>query len=174
MGTNVIEYGSTTGNFNSMNGIVKECTKCRKYTIWLKINKRYKLIHPNDLFLPPAHPDMPGPVHELYEEARNVASVSERHGIAALRMCLEGIAKEEGYKDGTLEKRIDALCEKNKLVGDELIPFDLIRKAGNDIIHLKEKYTRNDLMLLSDGILYICQMIYERRRKIAAMKKIKK
>ena len=75
--------------------------------------------------------------------------------------------------DGPTALRI-ALCEKNKLVGDELIPFDLIRKAGNDIIHLKEKYTRNDLMLLSDGILYICQMIYERRRKIAAMKKIKK
>ncbi|MDA7997179.1 MAG: DUF4145 domain-containing protein [Nitrosopumilus sp.] len=157
-----------------MGGIVKQCTKCGKYTIWLNEDDEPELIHPRDLFLPPAHPDMPGPVHELYEEARNVASVSERHGIAALRMCLEGIAKEEGYKDDTLEKRIDALCEKNKLVGDELIPFDLIRRVGNDIIHLKEKYTRNDLMLLSDGILYICQMIYERRRKIAAMKKIKK
>lgn len=174
MGTSLVQFNGLSGNFEPMGGIVKQCVKCGEYTIWLEKGGKPKLIYPRDLFLPPAHPDMPKPVHELYEEARNVASVSEHHGMAALRMCLEGIAKEEGYKKGNLEKRIDDLCKQNKLVGDELIPFDLIRQVGNEAIHLKATYTRNDLMLLGDGILYICQMIYERRRKIKAMKKIKK
>lgn len=156
-----------------MHGISKECVRCGKHTIWFRVYNEYKLIYPDNLFLPVAHPDMPPYVRELYDEARVISSVSTRHGMVAMRMCLEGITREQNVYDGNLKSSIAALCKKKNIIDDELVPFEFIRDAGNSSVHLEETYTKEDLILVSKGIHYISEMVYERPKRIDEMKKLK-
>lgn len=155
------------------NGVCRRCAVCDKYTIWVHLNtKNPKLIYPVVSLLPEAHPDMPDPLKELYEEARRVSNVSIRYGLGAFRTCVEAIVDQQGIKEKNLFEGIKKLCSKVGMNGDFKMFFELIRNVGNKSIHMKKIYTMDDANLVCKAIHYISDEIYKKPKMLKAMRSL--
>ena len=141
-GGNLVINGS---NKNVEDSAARYCAVCKKYTIWVHVGTNNpRLIYPVVGILPPAHPDMPDSIKEIYDEARLVSTVSVRYGLGAFRTCVEAIVNEQGIKDKNLYKSIKKLCSKVGINREIEAFFELIRITGNNSMHLKETYTMDN------------------------------
>ena len=77
---------------------------------------------------------MPSEVKEVFEEARQIFSISPRASAGLLRVCVEKITEELGEKEGTLNARIANLVKRG-LPHDVQKALDTVRVIGNNELH---------------------------------------
>jgi hypothetical protein len=107
------------------------CQHCGGFTLWLGD----AMIYPRTGEAPPPHEDMPPRIRELYEEARGVLPASPRASAALLRVALEGLLEEAGYRQGRLADRLEKAREDGKLSADTYKLAEVLRYAGNAAAH---------------------------------------
>ena len=107
------------------------CQHCDGFTLWLGD----AMIYPQVGGAPPPHEEMPPRVRELYEEARGVLPASPRASAALLRVALEGLLEEAGYRQGRLADRLEKAREDGKLSPDTYKLAETLRYAGNAAAH---------------------------------------
>jgi len=107
------------------------CQHCRRFTLWLGD----AMIYPRVGGAPPPHEEMPPQIRELYEEARGVLPASPRASAALLRVALEGLLEEAGYKQGRLADRLQKAYEDRKLSASTYDVAEALRYAGNAAAH---------------------------------------
>jgi hypothetical protein len=107
------------------------CQYCGGFTLWLG----NAMIYPRTGEAPPPHKDMPPQIRELYEEARGVLPASPRASAALLRVVLEGLLKEAGYRRGRLANRLKKARKDGKLSADTYNLAERLRYAGNAAAH---------------------------------------
>jgi hypothetical protein len=107
------------------------CQHCHGFTLWL----RDAMIYPQVGEAPPPHEEMPPRIRELYQEARGVLPASPRASAALLRVVLEGLLEEAGYKQGRLADRLQKAYEDGKLSASTYKVAETLRYAGNAAAH---------------------------------------
>jgi len=93
------------------------------------------MIYPQTGGARPPHEDMPPQIRKLYEEARGVLPASPRASAALLRVALEGLLEEVGYKQGRLADRLQKAYEDRKLSASTYDVAEALRYAGNAAAH---------------------------------------
>ena len=118
--------------FESSNYLnVAFCQHCGGFTLWLGDTMIYPLVGE----APPPHEEMPPQIRELYEEARGVLPASPRASAALLRVALEGLLEEAGYRQGRLADRLEKAREDGRLSADTYKLAETLRYAGNAAAH---------------------------------------
>jgi hypothetical protein len=107
------------------------CDHCGGFTLWLGD----AMIYPRTGEAPPPHEEMPPRIRELYEEARGVLPASPRASVALLRVALEGLLEEAGYRQGRLADRLEKAYEDGKLSARTYKLAESLRYAGNAAVH---------------------------------------
>jgi len=107
------------------------CQHCYGFTLWLGD----AMIYPQVGEAPPPHEEMPPQIRKLYEEARGVLPASPRASAALLRVALEGLLEEAGYKQGRLADRLQKAHEDGKLSASTYKVAETLRYAGNAAVH---------------------------------------
>ncbi len=111
-----------------------KCLNCQERTVWY----RDTLVFPKAESTAPLSTDhMPDDVKVVFEEARNVLSISPRSACALLRLCIQKICIHKGQSGENLNKDI------GNLVIDGLSPqtqkaLDVVRVIGNNSVHPKD------------------------------------
>ncbi len=85
-----------------------QCSRCREFGWW----RGREMIYPGERFGPQPHEDMPGSVRALYEEAREVGTVSKRSAAALLRLALQILIDEIEPGSGSINDKIAALVRR--------------------------------------------------------------
>jgi hypothetical protein len=93
------------------------------------------MIYPRVGEAPPPHEEMPPQIRKLYEEARGVLPASPRASAALLRVALEGLLEEAGYRQGRLADRLEKAREDGKLSAGTYELAEVLRYAGNAAAH---------------------------------------
>lgn len=106
---------------------VATCAHCNKFSFW--INK--KLVYPQKITAPLAHGDMPKPVLEYYNEAREVSASSPRAAAALLRLAAKKLCESLGEKESSLYSSIVKLSEKG-LPKSVIQSLHTVRIVGNE------------------------------------------
>jgi len=107
------------------------CQHCSGFTLWLGDAMIYPLVGE----APPPHEEMPPQIRKLYEEARGVLPASPRASAALLRVALEGLLEEAGYRQERLADRLEKAREDGKLSADTYKLAETLRYAGNAAAH---------------------------------------
>ena len=107
------------------------CQHCHRFTLWLGD----AMIYPRVGEAPPPHEEMPPQIRKLYEEARGVLPASPRASAALLRVALEGLLEEAGYRQGRLADRLEKAREDGKLSAGTYELAEVLRYAGNAAAH---------------------------------------
>ena len=107
------------------------CQHCGGFTLWLGD----AMIYPQVGGAPPPHEKMPPQIREIYEEARGVLPASPRASVALLRVALEGLLEEAGYRQGRLADRLQKAYEDGKLSASTYKLAETLRYAGNAAAH---------------------------------------
>lgn len=104
-----------------------EDKECKKFSLWLD----GEMIYPRKVTAQIAHEKMPEDVKVIYDEAREVSSISKRAAAALLRVSLEKLTVHLGETKGNLNSRIGNLSRKGlpKSVVDSL---DIVRITANE------------------------------------------
>ena len=108
---------------------IASCQNCKKKTIW--INNIYA--YP-DVVAEEAHPDMPEPVKQLFNEAGLIYNKSPRAACALLRLAIDRLCNELGETDRDISKNIGALVKKG-LPQSVQQALDVVRVVGNKAVH---------------------------------------
>lgn len=125
------------GTDNELDGLstlncvaLSTCASCNSYSIW----KKGKLINPLVSSAPLAHPDMPNDVKKLYDEAREISSISPMASAALLRLALEKLLPQIGARKAKIDNMIGQLVADGlpKRVEQAL---DSLRVIGNEAVH---------------------------------------
>jgi hypothetical protein len=93
-----------------------------------------RLIYPQLVTAPEAHPDMPEDIKRDYEEARQICGASPRAAAALLRLCVEKICNTLLGKPGKIDNQIAQLVEKG-LPKKAQQALDSVRVIGNECVH---------------------------------------
>jgi hypothetical protein len=107
------------------------CQHCGGFTLWLGD----AMIYPQVGGAPPPHEEMPPRIRKLYEEARGVLPASPRASAALLRVALEGLLEEAGYRQGRLADRLEKAREDGNLSASTYKLAETLRYAGNAAAH---------------------------------------
>ena len=103
------------------------CAHCRNLSFW--INKQ--LVFPQKITAPLAHEDIPKPVLEYYDEAREVSASSPRAAAALLRLAAKKLCESLGEEESNLYCAIGKLREKG-LPQSVIQSLDTVRIVGNE------------------------------------------
>jgi len=106
---------------------VARCSHCENYSLWVDED----MIFPRESNAPIAHEDMPQEAEEIYNEAREVSSMSPRAAAALLRVALEKLVVSLGETEGTLNSRIGNLSKKG-LPQEVIKSLDIVRITANE------------------------------------------
>ena len=153
---------STSQHTNSYK--MAHCYNCKDISIW----HNQKMIHPSNSSAPPPNLDMSNEVKEIFEEARQILSLSPRASAALLRVCIDKITKELGEKDKDLNARIGNLVKKG-LPTEIQQALDVVRVTGNDVLHIGQ-INLNDSPETAYSLFDIVNIIIQ--RMISEPKKI--
>lgn len=106
------------------------CVICNEISFWY--NK--KLIYPLRSNLPKANEDMPIKIKELYNEAKDVYSISKKSSAALLRLALQYLCIELGEKGKNINDDIASLVSKGLPIQVQQV-LDILRVTGNNAVH---------------------------------------
>lgn len=123
------------------------CFSCGKWSVWFD----GEMVYPRRSTGTPAHPDMPEPIRELYEEAAAVAAVSRRAGAALARATMERLIKhlDPGAPErAKLEQRIERL--RPRVSADLWRMLTVVRVAGNQAVHVEDAPGELVILALDD------------------------
>ncbi|MED4256716.1 DUF4145 domain-containing protein [Priestia megaterium] len=129
--------GRLLGSHSDVNGYsienevaMSRCLKCGESSLWKKGN----LINPILSTAPMPNPDMPEDVKVLYEEAREVSTVSAMASTALLRLAVEKLLPQIGAKKAKIDTMIGQLVGKG-LPKEVEKALDSLRVIGNEAVH---------------------------------------
>lgn len=131
------------------------CSNCRQYSLWLD----NKMIVPWDSNAPLPIESMPQNVKDVYNEARNIYSISPRASAALLRLALQILCKELGGKGEKINEDIALLNEKG-LPPKVYRGLDYVRVIGNNAVHPGE-INLNDNPQITLFLFHIINIIVE-------------
>jgi hypothetical protein len=107
-----------------------QCSSCRRYSIW-----RYSvLVYPRRSAGPPPNSDMPADVLAIYEEAREVSTISRKSAAGLLRLALQMLVDDLEPGNGTIDAKIGALVNRG-LDPQVQQAMDVLRVVGNEAVH---------------------------------------
>lgn len=133
------------------------CFACSRLAIW----RGAQMVWPATTVIPPASPDTPADVRELYDEGRAAWAVSRRAGAALARASLERLLRQDpSAKSGaTLDALIgDAVKTVSVTLGKLL---DVVRHAGNASLHVKAQPDDAMALLLDETNAEIGPLIFD-------------
>lgn len=134
------------------------CEACKDYSVW----RSDDLIFPQSSKISAPSPDMPGEVRDLYNEAREVMSVSRRAGAALARATLERLLKvidPEAPPRAKLDARIErVLPDLSSSLGQMLT---IIRHVGNKALHVEEEPDKAVVLVMDEEQTEIVELIFE-------------
>jgi len=142
-------YPSYSGRLTPVSGLaISFCRYCENtgrsentYSVW--VNE--KLVYPISSNAPLASEDMPEEVKEIYNEARNITTLSPNAAAALLRLALQKLVVELGCQGKNLNEDIGELIKEKKLpekIGQSL---DSVRILGNYAVHPGEIELKDDI-----------------------------
>lgn len=141
-----------------------KCEYCDKYSLWIK----EKMIYPRKTSVPEPNEDMSEKVKEDYIEASKIVNDSPRSACALLRVALEKLMIELGYKKGNLYEKINNFVGEDK--GSDLEhSLTSVRVIGNDSVHsgvLDIKDNKPIAVALFNILNYIVEDTITKKRKI--------
>lgn len=127
----VIANGIHVNNYHIENeGAISKCYQCNKPAYWIK----GILVYPRISQVPSSNPDMPENVKKIYEEAREISSLSPRASAALLRLALEKLLPQVGAKEAKIDKMIGELVG-NGIPKEVEKALDGMRVIGNEAVH---------------------------------------
>jgi hypothetical protein len=107
-----------------------ECKRCKDYLFWHNEN----IIVPDVSGAPIPNKDMPELVKDAYEEARSISSKSPRGAAALLRLGVQLLCIELGYKGKNINTDIGKMVEDG-LPNRIQKALDAVRVIGNQAVH---------------------------------------
>lgn len=107
------------------------CDGCQLVSLW----KDTEMVWPNASLAPKASTDMHEEVAKVFNEAREVVRASPRAAAALLRLAIEMLCGELGYKEGSLKKKIEDLVADHGISKDSERAFSIIRNVANHQVH---------------------------------------
>jgi len=142
-------YPSYSGRISPIPGLaISFCRYCANtgnpenaYSVWVNEKIVYPIFSPTPL----AAEDMPEEVKEIYDEARNITTLSPSAAAALLRLALQKLVVELGCKGKNLNEDIGELIKEKKLpekIGQSL---DSVRILGNYAVHPGEIELKDDI-----------------------------
>ena len=134
------------------------CQGCSKVAIW---NNEH-VVYPKVSSAPPAHPDMPVELLDLYNEARAVLSTSPRAAAALARAVLERLLKLVD-QDASPKLKLDGRIQRvQKEVSASLgRMLDVIRHGGNQALHGADDSDGIVVLILDPGDTTIVDFFFE-------------
>lgn len=147
--------------FNRLDLNISICVKCEKYCIWSR--EKEEMIRPNVVTAPLPNEDMPDDVKELYEEARQISSLSPRAAAALLRVSLEKLTAFLWETEWKLNTRIWNL-KKQWLPEKVIQSLDILRITANEWwSHSWEiDLTWEDNQEIVNGLFFLVNFIVEK------------
>ncbi|WP_291942111.1 DUF4145 domain-containing protein, partial [Cetobacterium sp.] len=106
------------------------CVICNEISFWYN----EKLIYPLRSNLPKANEDMPIKIKELYNEAKDVYSISKKSSAALLRLALQYLCIELGENGKNINEDIGRLVSRGLSVEVQQV-LDILRVTGNNAVH---------------------------------------
>ncbi|WP_341300289.1 DUF4145 domain-containing protein [Lysinibacillus sp. FSL H8-0500] len=106
------------------------CFQCDHPSIWVK----GRLVYPMASVAPLPNPDMPEDVMKLYNEAREISSLSPRASTALLRLAVELLLPQVGAKKAKIDNMISQLVGMG-LPKEVEKALDSLRVIGNEAVH---------------------------------------
>lgn len=106
------------------------CYQCGNPAVWVN----GKMVHPRSSMAPLPNPDMPENVKDIFNEAREVSSLSPRASTALLRLAVEKLLPQVGAKKDKIDKMIGELVGKG-LPKEVEKALDSLRVIGNEAVH---------------------------------------
>lgn len=143
------------------------CDACEEYHIWLND----KMIFPIVSNIPVANEDMPETVKAVYNEAREVQSISKKSAAALLRLGVQLLCKELGESGENINNDIASLVSKG-LDSSVQKMLDTLRIVGNNAVHPGEidLDDRNDISVSLFSLLnFIVDEMISKPKKIEEM-----
>lgn len=152
------------------------CSHCSEESFWLQDQRPAiaesisgRMIHPEILTAPSAHPEMPEAVRLDYEEGRRISVASPRGSAALLRLAIQKLCKFLGQPGKKLNDDIGALVEAG-LPLEIQQALDVVRVVGNNAVHPGE-LSEEDVQGISNTLFTLLNSIVEDR--IARPKKLR-
>lgn len=127
----------------------------------LKKIEASRMVVPDQVTAPTAHPDMPHDVRAEYEEARRIASASPRSAAALLRLAIQRLCVHLGQPGKNLNKEIGALVEHGLPVEMQQA-LDVLRVVGNNAVHPGE-LSPDDVADVASSLFSLLNEIIEER-----------
>lgn len=109
---------------------LSRCDRCNQFAFW--VNE--ELTHPRTRLGASPNPDMPDDVRAVYDEARDVASISRKSAAGLLRLALQMLIDELEPGPGKINTKIGTLVEKG-LPPQVQQAMDALRVIGNESVH---------------------------------------
>lgn len=151
-------FGPALNKFN-----IAVCSYCKKATIWID----EKLVIPRFIRVSPPNEDMPEKVKELYLEASQVIDISVKSAGALLRLALQCLCEELGYK-GNINSSIGEMVKDGVDIRVQKA-LDTIRVIGNNAVHPGEinvNERREDILQLFSFLNYIVKSLISDKKII--------
>ena len=119
---------------------LSECRRCRGIAIWI----RDEMVYPqHGGGLPPANPDLPSHISEIYDEAASILNRSPRGAAGLLRLAIQVLCKELGLPGEKINADIGALVARG-LDARVQQALDSVRVIGNNALHPGEIDIKDD------------------------------
>jgi Domain of unknown function (DUF4145) len=145
------------------------CNYCDDICLW----ENTELVYPeSDFLVEDPNSDMPEFVKDIYYEARSILQYSARSSSALLRLALETMLEDKGYKQNKLHEKITALIGSENASDELIMAAELIRHYGNSSAHkgfidLNDNLdTANELFMV---INIIAQDQYSKPKRLQAL-----
>lgn len=109
---------------------VATCIACDSHSFW----RGRRMQWPDSLTGPLPNPGLPEPIAAIYQEARQIASVSPRGAAALLRLCVQELCIHLGHSGKNLNSDIGKMVKAGL---DDRIQqaLDIVRVIGNNAVH---------------------------------------
>jgi Domain of unknown function (DUF4145) len=119
---------------------LSQCFSCKDFAIWQNDN----LLFPLTIYSHEPHADMPINIRSDFTEASNIVNNSPRGACALLRLCVQKLLIEFGYKGKRINDDI-ATMVKDGVAIELQQAFDIVRLIGNDAVHPGEIDLKDDV-----------------------------
>lgn len=106
------------------------CTSCHNISLWFE----NELIYPRTRHGASPNPDMPDEVRKVYDEAREVSSLSRKSAAGLLRLALQMLIDDLEPGTGAINTKIGSLVQKG-LPPQIQQAMDALRVIGNESVH---------------------------------------
>lgn len=134
---------------------VTRCGACSQEHVWWKD----QVVVPRGRRGIAANPDTPASVKRIYDEAREVASISPKSAAALLRLALQMLVNDLVEGSDTLDKKIGVLVKRG-MSSRVQKAMDTLRIAGNESVHPGTINLDDDSTML-DGLFVLMNVIVD-------------